>query len=313
MKTALIGYTGFVGSNIAKNMKFTNYYNSKNINDINGKKYDLVISAGIRAEKYLANNYPERDFEEIKKFLKKLRSVKKIEKLVFISTVDVYKTPFNVDEDTRIIEKELHPYGKNRYFAEKYIQENFEDYLIVRLPGLFGVNLKKNFIYDMATKIPTMLIEIKFKEILDRLDNISKVKIERNYSKNLDGNYIFIGKKTKDLIKIFESINFTSINFTDSRSYFQFYNLNNLVNDIDVAIKKNIKILNISSEPITAKEIATKCFNYDFNNEIEDKAIANYNMKSKNFKLYNGENGYLYNKKSILKDIKQLIENMEIE
>lgn len=309
MKTALIGYTGFVGSNIVKNMKFNDYYDSKNIDEIKDKEYNLLISSGIKAEKYLANNYPERDMKEIKKLLKNLSSIKKVEKIVLISTVDVYKTPVNVDEDAVIDENDLHPYGKNRYLAEKYIKENFDDYLIVRLPGLFGINLKKNFIYDMITKIPTMIVRNKYSELIEKANN--KDILNSAYEKNSDGNYVFNGKKSKELIETLEEINFTSLNFTDSRSSFQFYNLDNLVKDINIALKNNIKVLNITSEPITAKEIAKECFNYDFTNKIENKPVANYNMKSKYFKEFNGKNGYLYSKNEILKDIKKLVNDME--
>ena len=34
MKKALIGYTGFVGSNLQTQIKFDDFYNSKNIQDI---------------------------------------------------------------------------------------------------------------------------------------------------------------------------------------------------------------------------------------------------------------------------------------
>lgn len=309
MKTALIGYTGFVGSNIAKNMKFTDYYNSKNICDINGKEYDLVISTGIKAEKYLANSYPERDFKEISKFLKELKNIKKVEKLVFVSTVDIYKIPFNVDEDTVIDENNLHPYGKNRYFAEKFVKENFDDCLIVRLPALFGKNLKKNFIYDLITKIPTIILKEKYEELFYKLKNEEKKILDISYKQNLDGNFLFNGKKSKELIEILENINFTSLNFTDSRSNFQFYNLNNLIKDIKKALENNIRVLNITSEPITAKEMAKECFNYDFFNEIKNKQFPNYNVKSKNFQLYKGENGYLYSKNEILREIKFFLKN----
>jgi hypothetical protein len=37
MATALIGYTGFIGSNLARQFDFDDFYNSKNIDDIAGK------------------------------------------------------------------------------------------------------------------------------------------------------------------------------------------------------------------------------------------------------------------------------------
>jgi nucleoside-diphosphate-sugar epimerase len=75
-----------------------------------------------------------------------LRTLKKFaqKKLVLISTADVYACPDAVDETTVIDETALHPYGKNRYYLEKWVADNSGNYHIVRLPGLFGDNLKKN-------------------------------------------------------------------------------------------------------------------------------------------------------------------------
>ena len=61
MKKALVGYTGFVGSNIYAAGGYDGAYNSKNIEEAFGTKPDLLIYSGLRAEKYLANNDPERD------------------------------------------------------------------------------------------------------------------------------------------------------------------------------------------------------------------------------------------------------------
>ncbi len=54
---ALVGYTGFVGSNIydAAGKEIDTVYNSRNIEEAYGTMPDLLIYAGLRAEKYLAN------------------------------------------------------------------------------------------------------------------------------------------------------------------------------------------------------------------------------------------------------------------
>jgi nucleoside-diphosphate-sugar epimerase len=147
MATALLGYTGFVGSNIAAQHQFDDLYNSSNIGDIDGKEYDLVVSAANRAEMWRINQEPEKDLAEINEFIEHLKKVK-IKKLVLISTVGVYKSPNGADEDTPIDTDGLTPYGANRYHLEQFCRENF-DTTIVRLPGLFGPGLKKNVIYDL--------------------------------------------------------------------------------------------------------------------------------------------------------------------
>lgn len=147
MKSALIGYTGFVGGNINAQNHFDDLYDSTNIAEIEGKSYDLVVSAANRADMWRINQEPEIDKAEIDKFISHIKKVK-AKKFVLISTVGVYKKTSGVDEDTKIELDGLPPYGVNRFYLEQFISNNF-DSLIVRLPGLFGEGLKKNVIYDL--------------------------------------------------------------------------------------------------------------------------------------------------------------------
>jgi nucleoside-diphosphate-sugar epimerase len=144
---ALIGYTGFVGGNLVKQNSFKYLYNSKNIKDIAGKEFQLVVCAAAPSTKRLANKEPEKDIESIRSLLINLEKIKAGE-FILISTIDVYPVPFEVDEDTPINSRSACPYGKHRRILEKFIEDKFSLPMIVRLPGLFGTGLKKNIIYD---------------------------------------------------------------------------------------------------------------------------------------------------------------------
>lgn len=148
MKTALIGYTGFVGSNILNSFDFDDVYNSSNLNDIAGKRYDLVVSAANRADSFRINEHPEEDLAEIEQFAETLESVS-IQKAVLISTVCVYNASSQADENTQITTEEVTPYGRNRLHLERLFQSRYNT-TVVRLPQLFGPGLKKGVIYDLA-------------------------------------------------------------------------------------------------------------------------------------------------------------------
>ena len=144
---AIIGYTGFVGSNIIDHMTFDHMYNTKNINEISSKEYELVVCAGMSSLKWYANKYPEEDLKKIDNLIDILRTVK-TKKFVLISTSDVYGKTF--DNPNLIKCDNTHqPYGWNRYYAEKELSKIFDDITMIRLPSVFGKNLKKNLIYDL--------------------------------------------------------------------------------------------------------------------------------------------------------------------
>lgn len=148
MRTALIGYTGFVGSNILDATGFDDLYNSKNIRDIAGKEYDLVVSSGNRADSHRINADGPADLAEIDALVDTLETVR-IGKLVLVSTVCVYPWGGAPDEDTPLSPAGLTPYGANRLHQEKRLGAVF-DTLPVRLPQLYGPRLRKGVVYDLA-------------------------------------------------------------------------------------------------------------------------------------------------------------------
>lgn len=147
MSDALIGYTGFVGSTLLKQHAFEQRFRSVNINDIDGHQFDLVVCAAAPAQKWIANREPDADRQKIEGLIAHLKTIQ-CKNFVLISTVDVFKTPVGVNEDTPVDEAGLHPYGLHRRMLEKFVEGHFANHLIVRLPGLVGPGLRKNVIFD---------------------------------------------------------------------------------------------------------------------------------------------------------------------
>lgn len=148
---ALIGFSGFVGSTLVKQAKFEKLYRSTNINAIEGKTFDTIACAGTPAQKWIANREPEADLKKIDGLIAHLKSVR-CNTFILISTVDVFSSPIEVDEETPVAETGLHPYGLHRRLLEKFVQSHFANHLIVRLPGLVGPHLRKNVIFDFLNE-----------------------------------------------------------------------------------------------------------------------------------------------------------------
>ena len=250
MKSALVGYTGFVGSNIVKQTIFTDLYNSQNSQDIQNKQYDLIVSAGVSGLMWKANQEPEADKTNIQLFINNLKTVT-AKHFVLISTIEVYNQTYDIDESTNIDSSLLKPYGLHRLQLEEFVKVHFKKHTIIRLPTVFGEGLKKNFIYDLIHK--------------NRWDLTHK----------------------------------------DSR--LQWYNLAHIWNDIQIAIKNNITLINFAVEPITCAEVAKYSLDIDFM-RITENAPRIYDMHSQYAKYYDGTTQYLYNKQQTLTELKLFIQ-----
>jgi nucleoside-diphosphate-sugar epimerase len=106
---------------------------------------------------------------------------------------------------------------------------------------------------------------------------------------------------------IFDLIHDNNPETTDSETAFQFYFIGHLWRDISTALEHGIGTLNITSEPVSAREIAARCFGIDFRNKT-GKTPAKYDMRSRYAPLYSGKNGYMYNKDTVIKEIQDFLE-----
>jgi len=245
---ALIGYTGFVGSNLLRQRSFDACFNSSNIDQIAGRSFDLVVCCGARAEKWKANAEPERDLENIKRLTRALVQVN-ARKVVLISTVDVFINPVDVDEESPVPTTVLHAYGRNRRHLEELVAGRF-DALVARLPALYGQGLKKNVIYDFLH------------------DN--------------------------DVHKI------------DSRAVFQFYGVDRLWRDLEIAIDNEIPVLHLPPEPVSVADLAREAFGIEFTNEVAPMP-ARYDMHTRYADLFGGLGPYVENRTQELAGIARFV------
>lgn len=242
--SAIIGHTGFVGSHLENGYQFSHRFNSSNIQEIIGLDTDLLVCAGLPAEKWKANSNPQMDWENTAKLSECLSRVS-ANQAILISTIDVYQPALGVTEYDPPSPNGFEAYGRNRAWFESFFASHFQFSHIIRLPGLFGANLRKNLIYDL---------------LHNREDQFSKV---------------------------------------NANSKFQFFNVSTIWSYIDTAMSQDFGVLNISTEPITAQEIAN-IFGY----KLSDSGnLITYDMKSAYFESFQGSNGYLIGKEKVKADI----------
>ena len=114
--------------------------------------------------------------------------------------------------------------------------------------------------------------------------------------------------KKEELKAKFKALGFSALNFTDSRSVYQFYNLGRLWSDIQIALDKGIKLWHPATEPVSAGEVFKHLTGTDFVNEL--KGIpANYDYRTIYAKEFGGTDKYICDKKQVLDEIKGFIQN----
>lgn len=253
MAQALIGFSGFVGGNLDRQASFSERYNSKNIDDIAGRRFDLVVSAGAPAVKWLANQEPEKDRAAIQRLREALDRIE-TRRFILISSVDVYAQPVGVDEDTAIDPATLQPYGRHRIELEQFVARRFPGALIVRLPGLFGRGLKKNAIYDL--------------------------------------------------------LNDNCLHLVHQDGVFQFYNLEHLWQDIQIAERGGLRSVNFATEPVSVAEMSTQAFGKRFENHLPAPA-PRYDFHTKHAQLWGKSGPYLADKHQVLNEIRSFVESAQ--
>ncbi len=245
----LIGHTGYVGTHLSMQFKFDHFANSTNIEDLRGIKTDFLVCAGLPAFKGFANANPEVDSLNMERLWKVVSTIE-ADRALLISTVDVYAVPNGVYEFDSTSNGVNEPYGNHRAEFERRFSSKFQTHHILRLPGLFSNQLRKNLIFDLINK-----------------------KFDQLYTVN--------GKST-----------------------FQYFNMELLGHIVREVISREIELLNVASEPISANEVAS-IFGIELSENGQEK---HYDMRTIYADLMQGSSGYLFSKATVLQQIRELAE-----
>jgi len=159
-----MGGKGFVGSTFVRycekeNLEFQ-VITRENYDELVGHECDILINANGNSSKVLAAKQPSVDFDKTVLSVKKTLTDFKFKKYILISSCDVYpdcSSPKYTAEDLKIDVSKQSSYGSHKYLAEQYVIQNTKKWLIFRLGGMVGHNLKKNSIYDIIHGGPLWL------------------------------------------------------------------------------------------------------------------------------------------------------------
>jgi hypothetical protein len=292
---ALIGKTGFVGGNLARQHAFSASFSRSDIHSSVGHSYSTVVCAAAPGSMFAANRDPDGDAASVDAVISALSRIR-AKRLVLISTIAVLKRfDGQQDEDTNSFETEK-PYGVNRRRLEVFCTERFESALIIRLPALFGPGLRKNFIFDILNPIPAMLSIERLARALDALPSELRQSMASLYLQDearrlmvLDRERVEALPERLRLEAALVRAGHSAREFTHPDSSFQFYDINALWNDIKLAMAARLHILHIAPEPLRAGDVHLALTGLDMPNNTAP--VHHEDLRTRHAKLW-GRDGF---------------------
>jgi nucleoside-diphosphate-sugar epimerase len=106
---------------------------------------------------------------------------------------------------------------------------------------------------------------------------------------------------------IYDLIHTNALHLQHAESRFQFYCLDHLWDDLTIAMRERLPLVNIATEPVQVREIARRCFGEDFEN-IPGTAPAQYDMRTRMGKYFGVGAPYLYSAEQTFEEIKKFAE-----
>ena len=310
-KYCLIGHTGFVGAHLSKQANFTVKVNSSNVSDIFGKSFDTIVCAAAPGSMFEANKFPERDLNNIQSLMDALSQVYS-RNFILVSSVAVLRNfSSSVGEETAEYQTDL-AYGRNRRILEQFCESTFENSLIVRLPSLFGLGLRKNFIFDLINPVPSILTEDRFNLVSSTLGsfyskslcNLYKFDARNNFFK-IDREALLVDPQRSFLEEALISQGLSAMQFHNPNSSYQYYDLSRLWADILIAKMANLSYLHLATEPITASKIHKHLTG---RNMLASPAALHHEDMRTNFShLWKKSGDYLYDAEMTLSNLSNFI------
>ena len=301
---AIIGHTGFVGQTLAKQHSFSAHFNTSNISDISDREFDTLVCAAAPGSMFAANREPLRDREQIDGLIDSLNEVR-ARRFILVSSIAVLENfAGGDDEGTNAFQEEL-AYGRHRRALEAFVEESFKDSLIVRLPALFGPGLRKNFIFDLLNPIPTMLTEAKLEGLSAALGSSLFAQLNTLYELDpvtrmmkLDRAALNADPMRASLEEAAITHGFAATQFHNPETTYQYYNMNRLWSDIDVAVQAGLSHIHLVSEPLKAATIHRRLTGRDM--PESDARQHHENMRTRHGELWGKQGPYLEDADTVL-------------
>lgn len=308
-QNCLVGYTGFVGAHLGEQATFQAVFNSANIAEINRGEFDMLVCAAAPGSMFEANRFPYQDQSKIEKLIDALSKIK-VDTFVLISSIAVLADfAGGNDEQTREFQQAL-AYGRHRRMLEAFIEDCFAHSLIVRLPALFGHGLRKNFIFDLLNPIPTLVTEAKLADLSAAMDRQLFERLSGLYCPDpvtgilkLDRLALDADPEGANLEDAVVALGFSASQFHNPETTYQYYNINRLWSDIDVALQAGLSHIHLVSEPLTAARIHHRLTGHKM--PESNAPLHREDMRTRHAELWSQRGPYLDGAETVLNQLEE--------
>lgn len=266
----------FCGGNLAAKHAFAAVCHSTDIAAQFGAKPDLCVYAGVPAAMFLANADPDADLAVMAAARENLRQIAP-KQLVLISSIAVYADSRGKDEQSPMTPDGLPAYGRNRLQLERWAREDYPNALIVRLPALYGIGLKKNFLFVLHTITPAMLKPEKYTELAQKSPWYG-MAIPWQITAFISSTVRWMPRPCGNFLR---AMILTPLPSRIPAARYQFYHLARLWQDVQTALQNGLTTLNLTTPPVTAAEVYTTVTGKaDWQNELP-KPPFDYDLRSR--------------------------------
>jgi len=140
-KICVLGYNGFIGSNVLEVLK-------QNFSVNESDKYDFLVNCAGFSKMYEGNKNPDKMRNVEDSILEKINGIS-FDKIIHLSTIYIEVYPQDV-------------YSRIKVEMEDKILSKYENATVLRLGGVLGKGLKKNVVFDLITNGPLYVTSDSF-------------------------------------------------------------------------------------------------------------------------------------------------------
>lgn len=106
---------------------------------------------------------------------------------------------------------------------------------------------------------------------------------------------------------IFDLLHANNVDSIHADGSFQYYNLDHLFADLSLAISAELRLVNLTSEPVPTANLAERAFELDFTNRPAGMTPGRYDMRTQHAAIFGGTGDYTRNRDQTLAELSDFV------